>query len=329
MWLAWLCAGLVLLLLAAAAAEKLLEARDRRRFPAPGRLVPIGGGRSLHLLCAGTSGPAVVVEQGAGEPSILWRSLQRQAASFARLCLYDRAGYGWSPPAPAPQDVEARAADLRSLLRAAGVAGPYLLVAHSYGGLVVQSFASQFPGDVAGILMVDAIDARMAAHPDYLRLIRKGAVFVGVMRFAAALGLMRLAGLIGRDEDAPADAQAQRMAAAQAARPAFFRAVAQDLASIREAARRHAAHPATPTLGDLPLTVITHGRPFPGPFAAIEALWRPGQDAIARLSTRGRLVVATNSNHMIQMDEPQVVLGALRDMAERAALPPSAAPGQP
>jgi pimeloyl-ACP methyl ester carboxylesterase len=323
-------AVVAVLLGVAAAAERILEQRDARRFPRPGQLVEVGGGRLLHLLCAGEIGPAIVIEQGAGEPAILWRSLQQQAASFARVCLYDRAGYGWSPPAPAPQGVEERAADLRRLLDAGGVAGPYILVAHSYGGLVVQSFARQFPELVAGMVMVDAIDARMAAHPDYLALIGKGRVFLPVMRAAASVGLMRLAGLMGGDDEAPVDAEAQAMAGAQAARPSFFRAIAGDLASIREAARDSDA--ATQSLGDLPLTVITHGKPFPGPFAGIEALWRPGQEAIAALSSRGRLVVAANSNHMVHMDEPELVLAALREMAavavSRSAHPVSRAPAR-
>jgi pimeloyl-ACP methyl ester carboxylesterase len=299
-----------------AVAERWIERRDRKSSPPPGRIVPLGDGRSLHLLCEG-NGPAVVVEQGAGEPSILWRPLQRRAADFCTFCLYDRAGYGWSPQARIPQPLEARASDLRLALSAAGVAPPYILVAHSYGGLVALAFARLYPDGTAGLLMVDAIDEGLAAHPDYRAFVAKGRWFVRLLRGAAALGMLRLVARLFSNAEEPPE---ERMAGAEMVRPGFFAAIGGDLRTIL------ALEPGTrpPPLGDLPLTVITHGKPFPGPFAALERLWRPEQDRIARLSTRGRLVVATESNHMIASDEPDLVLAELERLVEQGGFRPPA-----
>jgi pimeloyl-ACP methyl ester carboxylesterase len=314
--------GLAALILAGLVGERVAEAVDARRLPPPGRMVDIGGGRSLHLLCAGdAAAPAIVVEQGAGEPAILWRSIQRKAAGFARLCLYDRAGYGWSPPAPAFQPVEERAADLHRLLKAANISGPYILVAHSYGGLIVRAFARSYPADTAGIVMVDAIEESIAFHPDYLGFIRQSRPFVGAMRGAAAMGIMRLVGLFSGSGAADAMAREdERLAAAMTAPPSFFAAISGDMCSIEAAAATpaYALPEGMGKLGDLPVVAITHGKPFPGPFARLEPFWLPGQKRMASLSSRGRLVVARKSNHMIQQDEPDLVIAALRSVVEEA-----------
>jgi pimeloyl-ACP methyl ester carboxylesterase len=296
--------------------ERVAEARDNRRFPAPGKLVGIDGGRFLHLLCEGSAGPVIVIEQGAGEPAMLWRSLQMKAAGFARVCLYDRAGYGWSPAAPDWQNVDERAADLHALLKAAGLPGPYILAAHSYGGLVVRAFARAHADDTAGLVMVDAVDESIAFHPDYLAFISKSRPIVASMRAASALGLMRLVALIGQDEEPrdEGDRYGRQVAAAMAARPEFYAAIAGDLRSIEDASNRYPLPEGMGVLGDVPVTVLTHGRPFPGPFARLEPFWRAGQERMAGLSSRGELIVAEKSNHMIVQDQPELVLDALRSM---------------
>jgi pimeloyl-ACP methyl ester carboxylesterase len=283
-----------------------------RRHPMPGRLVNVDG-RPLHLLCAGNTGPTIVVEQGAGEPSLLWRPIQDEARQFARVCLYDRPGYLWSPPAVRGRSVEARARDLHALLREAGEPGPYILVAHSYGGLVVRAFAREFPEDVAGLVMVDAIEESIAFHPDYQRFLRRARPFMAVLRGLAAIGLLRAFGTMFGGK--PKDTDDAAMSAATV-RPAFFAAIADDMASLRRPAEDYGS------LGEVPLIVITHGKPFPGPFAALEPFWRAGQERFAALSTHGTLRVAENSSHMIATDEPALVVAALQEMAGRVAVRP-------
>ncbi|HEV7660058.1 MAG TPA: alpha/beta hydrolase [Allosphingosinicella sp.] len=306
-WGLWVVGVLLILLAIGAWWERLAGRAFARRYPAPGRILEVAPGRHLHLLCEGEAGPVIVVEQGAGEPSLLWRTIQKEARKFSRFCLYDRPGYLWSPPAPGPRTIEARAEDLHVMLERASLPGPYVLVAHSYGGLVVRAFARRFPEATAGLVMVDAIEESIAFHPDYQRFLRRARPFVAVLRGAAMVGLPRLFGTLFGGTSKDADDAAM---SAATIRPSFFAAIADDMASLRRPPTDFGG------LGDTPLIVLTHGKPFPGPFAALEPFWRAGQEHHAALSTRGELLVAENSNHMIAGDEPERVIEALKKMVE-------------
>jgi pimeloyl-ACP methyl ester carboxylesterase len=114
------------------------------------------GGRSLHIHCAGHGAPVVVFDAGLGNDGSAWASVQPEVARFTQACAYDRAGRGYSDPAPKPRPSRLMAADLHELLARAGVAGPYVLVGHSLGGLNVRLYAAEHPDDVAGMVLVDA-----------------------------------------------------------------------------------------------------------------------------------------------------------------------------
>ena len=135
----------------------------------PGQLIDVGG-HSLHLRCSGSGSPTVVLEPGAGLMSSTLGWIAPAVARETRVCVYDRAGHGWSEPADSPQDAEQTATDLHTLLQRGNVPGPYVLAGHSFGGLYVQRFAAQFPDDVAGLVLVDTTGRRSeptpAASPD-------------------------------------------------------------------------------------------------------------------------------------------------------------------
>jgi pimeloyl-ACP methyl ester carboxylesterase/FtsH-binding integral membrane protein len=132
--------------------RKSLEARA---YPPPGQLIEVGGHR-LHLYCAGSGSPTVVLEPGHGGSSSDFGWITPAVARETRVCVYDRAGRGWSDGADGPQDGDHIAADLHTLLARAHVPGPYVLAGHSFGGLYVQSFAAQFPDQVAGMVLLDS-----------------------------------------------------------------------------------------------------------------------------------------------------------------------------
>jgi pimeloyl-ACP methyl ester carboxylesterase len=124
---------------------------------APGKLVGIGGGRSLFIDCVGSGRPAVVLESGFGGSTYGWRAVQPQLGRTARTCAYDRAGLGNSVALPGVHDARKEIDDLQRLLAAARVAPPYVLVGHSYGGLLARLYAQAHVKDVAGIVLVDSM----------------------------------------------------------------------------------------------------------------------------------------------------------------------------
>jgi pimeloyl-ACP methyl ester carboxylesterase len=123
-------------------------------YPMPGDLVDVGT-HSLHLNCTGSGSPTVVLQAGGGEMSSAFGWIAPAVAEEARVCVYDRAGHGWSESAGTAQDGAEIAADLHSSLERAQVPGPYVLAGHSFGGLYTLTFAALYPDEVAGMVLVD------------------------------------------------------------------------------------------------------------------------------------------------------------------------------
>ena len=120
-----------------------------------GTRVSIGTHR-LHIHCQGNGSPTVVVDTGLGAISLEWNHIQSAIAKRTRICLYDRAGYGYSDPGPLPRTSSYIVDELHKLLSLADVKGPYILVGHSFGGYNMQLFASRYPNVTAGVVLVDS-----------------------------------------------------------------------------------------------------------------------------------------------------------------------------
>lgn len=142
--------------------ETVREAADATAYPMAGQLIDVGGHR-LHLRCAGSGSPTVVLEPGGGEMSSNLGWITPAVARNTRVCVYDRAGRGWSEPADTPQDGNQIATDLHTLLQRGHVPGPYVLAGHSFGGLYVLIFAARYPAEVAGMVLVDSTAPKAAA----------------------------------------------------------------------------------------------------------------------------------------------------------------------
>jgi pimeloyl-ACP methyl ester carboxylesterase len=311
-WVCWGLAGLVVLLGAALSLEAIAEARDFSRFPPPGQMVDVGG-RRLHVLCKGpASGPTVVIEQGAGSPSILWWPIQNQVATFARVCTYDRAGYLWSDDAGRTRSLAERATDLHAVLVGAHVPGPYVMVGHSFGGPLIRLFAQRYPKAVAGMVLVDTPEEGVILRASYNDYVTKMGYFAKGLEAASRIGLTRIASLFLTEVPRGLSKHDFDALKALAVRPAFFRAMADDPASFSREPDVLRALSGAGSLGDKPLVVITHGQRFPGPAAVLEDGWLDGQHRLAALSRRGTLIVAEHSNHMVQSDQPEIVVDAIR-----------------
>ena len=136
--------------------ETAREAADVRAYPMPGQLIDVGDHR-LHLSCTGSGSPTAVLEPGAGNASASLGWVTPAVASQTRVCVYDRAGRGWSDPATTTtQDATQIATDLHTLLQRGHVPGPYVLAGHSFGGLYVLTYAASYPDDAARLVLIDS-----------------------------------------------------------------------------------------------------------------------------------------------------------------------------
>jgi pimeloyl-ACP methyl ester carboxylesterase len=252
-------AGLVVVLglLAAlgAGAQALVQHRNASEYPAPGRLVDVGGHR-LHLHAEGPrgTGPTVVLEAGMGTPSTAWAWVQGMVADDVRVVSYDRAGIGWSDDRDGPVDPAAEVRDLRTALDAAGEEGPFVLVGHSLGGLFARTFAATYPEDTAGVVLVDPSheDQYTDLPPELQGTVDSAGTGMRLMQIAARLGVTLLynpaeAFTVGMPEEAAAYYAAwsasSRAASAMAAEFEAFDVIA-------DGARDR-------TLGDLPVRLLS------------------------------------------------------------------------
>ena len=159
-WLKFAALGLIGLvvagLLIGLATEKLLELRDERLYPPPGRMVDSGNGRR-HIFCEGSGTPTVVLITGMGIPSVLIRPLEDRASpnfpEFAHMTVPGSAG---AEPSVRPLNVVAQAAELQRVIAANGEGGPFIMIGHSYGGLIARQYLKDNPHTVAGMVLVDS-----------------------------------------------------------------------------------------------------------------------------------------------------------------------------
>lgn len=145
--------------------ETLSERADAKTFPMPGNLLEVSG-HGLHLRCSGSGSPAVILQSGGGEMSSNMGWIAPAVSKVTRVCAYDRAGRGWSEPADTVQDGTQIARDLHTLLRLGGVPPPYVVTGHSFGGLYTLRFASLYPEDVVGMVLVDTTAPKPGGNPD-------------------------------------------------------------------------------------------------------------------------------------------------------------------
>lgn len=296
----------------------------------PGRLATLADGRKVNLRCSGSGRPTVILESGYGADSMAWTGVRARIERKFRVCAYDRAGYGFSTPAPPPRDGAAIAEDLDEALRAARIDGPFILVGHSAGGLYVRNLYLRRSADIAGMVLVDPTvehqDRRFAeafgpGAGGLKPLIARDSRCLS----AAERGLLPStdAGLAGctpsPDSRVSAEINAHRLAASL--RPEGWRTRISELDTLLGATSDEVAA-GPPSYGDLPLVVLTADgtyRNVPEPArAAIDALWRGLHQELANRSTRGESRLVADSSHLIMIDKPQAVADAVVEVAAKA-----------
>lgn len=274
--LIWFGAFVFVLAIAGTLYQTASAEADRKKFPAPGDLIDVGGFK-MHIHCIGEGSPTVILETLSGGTSSYWGWVQPEVAKTTRVCVYDRAGRGWSEPDPEPITLGRTVRNLHTLLSNARIEGPYVLVGHSIGGIYVRQFAADYPEEVAGMVLVDASHPEqfdrypemMKENQSYLRI---SAAFPALAR----LGLFRLYFALGGEIDFAEMKEPQKSEIkALWSSPEYF---VSQRAEVIAGPAIFADGQKLGKLGDLPLLVISAGR------GASES-WRELQDELASLST--------------------------------------------
>lgn len=318
-------AAVALLLPAAAlllvvAAGQAARWRLARHHPPPGHLVDAGGHR-LHVQRCGT-GPTVVLDAGAGGMSDDWALVRAGLDGVATTVAYDRAGLGRSEAGPTPRSVRAQVTELRAALRHSGLPPPYVLVGHSYGGLVARAYAYEHIDEVDGLVLVDAAHGDQFDHYPQ-EYVDSGRRMARAMRWMTPIAVTVVASGVPavfarRIPDAVADALPDELGTQRRAAIVMgtrhLRAVGDEFAGLEEsfAYVRQIRRP----LGDLPVIVITHGVPVTEGVPEhlrgdVEDAWQKMQWDLTGISTDASLVVAEHSGHNIHIQAPDIIIDAI------------------
>ena len=272
-------------------------------------LIDIGTGRKMYLECSGSGSPTVILESGYRNDADIWSTelepgmspVFSQVARFTRVCAYDRPGtfldadhLGRSTPVPMPRTARDLVSDLHALLQTAHISGPYVFAAHSFGGIFARLYASTYPNEVVGMVLVDALSekVRTGLTPEQWKL------YANFGFTKPTPGLEKYKDIETLDVNASLD-QMEKAASAKPLRP-------------------------------MPLFVLTQGQPFdlspwqplPADFPeALNKAWHTAQDALATLAPNAKHKIATKSSHYIQATEPQLVIDAIKQVVEAVRNP--------
>lgn len=300
------------LLAAVALWHRLSLARELRLPLASGRMVDAGGFR-VRIVSEGEShpGPTVVLECGiAGPTSASWAWVRRGVQRFAPVVAYDRAGLGRSEPGPLPRDGRTIARELHAALASAGIAPPYIIVGHSFGGLIARIFTAEFPADVVGIVLVDSTHPQQLWRPGIRHWHDGVRALLKVAPFSTALGLMRavvqFTAVPAKHLPEPERTEQLGILSGES----HWRGVAREFASWRSLTSPQAS--ACVSLGPRPLVVLTAGlsiKHWPG--------WTGFQAELARLSPDAEHRLIPGADHallVVHEAESRAVIEAVRDV---------------
>lgn len=329
-------------ILTALAMPSMAQQPSNVSAPSPlGKLVDIGS-HKLHLNCTGKGRSTVVMESGASDFSFDWHLVQSKVARFTRVCTYDRAGYAWSDAGPTPRTMQQIAYELHTALLKAGIKPPYVLVGHSLGGSIIRTFANQYPKEIAGMVLVDS------SHEDQLvgiidpatkqgkivrwRELSRGRQIPPVQStMPASGGATTTQGMIRSSAQpkitAPFDKlllniqQIRLWATSQPnynpARLSEVDFISEELANIY-ADRKNGKY----LLGKMPLIILTREiGDYPGTDAEKKQLDEDRkrlQADLLTLSSNSKQIIAKTSGHHIQLDDPELVTDAIKQVANAA-----------
>jgi pimeloyl-ACP methyl ester carboxylesterase len=337
MYIAITLASVAVLLLTAGVLYQVLGSHsDRRRFTSAGRWVTIAPGHNLYLLEQGTGGPTVLFEAGIAATNLNWFHVQQTVARFTHTVSYDRGGLGWSSPSTTIRTPGNCASELHRLLAEAGIKPPYVLVGHSFGGLVMRRYALTYPEDVAGVVLVDPMrceewppmnPARQREVDRGKRLSRYAVPIarVGLARLAITSLLCRSGRISGRlanaagpggrhvlgrvtEEVGKMPREIWPVVAAHWSRPGYYVGMRNHVSAVPDSVRE--MQHADPIRGDIPVLLLTPGKSTP-----------LSDDCLRRIGVNVQQIIAPTSAHWIHLDQPDLVIDSIREMVALATAP--------
>jgi len=313
--------------------------RDRLRYARGGRLIDIGDGCKLYLLEKGCNGPTVIFESGIAATNLNWRHIQESVSRFACTASYDRSGLGWSNRCRTARTPGNIAVELHTMLQRAGVKPPYILVGHSFGGLVVRRFALLYPEEVASAVLIDPMRCEEwpPLDPAKQYLLDRGMKLSRLAIPVARLGIARLAvtsllcrsgpiprwltgiagnggrHLLGRvmDEVSKMPREVWPIIAAHWSRPAYYAGMRSHVEAVPATVRE--MQDAEPIRG-IPVLVLTPGKSSP-----------LSEERLGRIGDNVQQGIAPASAHWIHLDQPDLVIDSIRGMVNAATADPVAA----
>ncbi|RYD45333.1 MAG: alpha/beta hydrolase [Sphingomonadales bacterium] len=335
-WVKRVLLGLLALLILVTIVGTIYEALGRKnaaaKYPPPGKLVDIGG-RKMHIDCRGTGSPTVILESGLGTGGTLdWTLVHDEIARFTRTCAYDRAGIMWSDPKDTPQDAAAVTEDLHALLKGAGITDQLALVGHSIGGPYTRTYTGKYGDQVAGLVMVDPSQPDQVArlgkatgldvHP------KQASTLMHTAKALAWTGLVRFVIARGEKPKLRNAAETKRLGDALAISGAYTSSSIRGSTSELDGYDRTQKQArAVQTFGNRPLIVLTAMAPFkPEQLkglkmkaeqgARFKQEWKALHAEQAAFSTRGHQQLVPDATHYIQVDRPEVVIAAVREVVD-------------
>ena len=329
-------ASVTVLIAAGVMYQRVGARRDRLRYTGSGRWIDIGRGSRLYLLEKGSGGPTVLFESGIAATNLNWCRIQETVSQFTHTASYDRGGLGWSSPAGSARTPGNIAIELHAMLETAGIKPPYILVGHSFGGLVMRRYALLYPEDVAGVVLVDPMRCEEwpPMDPAKQSALDRGARLTGYAIPIAQCGLARLAvtsllcrsgrlcgllaGVAGdggrhvlgriKDEVGKMPQEVWPMVAAHWSRPSYYAGMSSHVAAVPDTVRE--MQDADPILG-IPVTLLTPENALP-----------LGERSLSQIGDTVQQVIAPASAHWIHLDQPDLVIDSIREMVMAATPEP-------
>lgn len=294
---------------------------DDYKYPPPGKMVDVGG-YQLHIHCTGAGGPIVVLEAGIASSSLDWSLVQPEISKFTRVCSYDRAGMGWSQESPNPRTSTHIVEELHTLLKNANLPGPYILVGHSFGGINVRLYASQYPDEVFGLVLVDSShelqNKKFPPHPESTVLEK---FTDDLANFLVPFGYGRIRAKREQEYLQPFPEDIRKMYVAKIGTTKFFKAWHQEILNVDVSSQE--LENANSFLGNKPLIVITAGKPvelgteFEKQHAdllkKVFEISNTLQKDLITKSTKGKQMIAEKSDHLIPWYQPEIIVDAVRE----------------